>query len=49
MAGVVVDMFDDKGIAMVVAGVGMSLSCVIFTMVMLINKRRELRLQYQEL
>jgi len=49
LAGVVVDMFDDKGIAMVVAGVGMSLSCVIFTMVMLINKRRELRLQYQEL
>ena len=49
LAGMVVDMAGDEGVAMVVAGGVMAASCATFTLTTLLDRRRERRAQYQQL
>ena len=45
MAGMVTDTAGDKGVPLLVAGGGMAASCATFTLTILLDRRRERRVQ----
>lgn len=49
LAGMVVDLLEDRGMALVVAGDGMTLSSLFYMVSTIANRRRELRSSYDEI
>jgi len=49
LAGMVVDLLEDRGMALVVAGGGMTLSSLFYMVSAIANRRRELRSSYDEI